>query len=369
MGEDFNDTYAGRSEETIREVLEGATKYMNRATRSLPCLTVADWLTRELPEPDRLCGAWLTTTTRALVTAPTGIGKTNFALALAGAVAAGADFLHWHTHRAARVLFVDGEMSRRQMKARLDDAVRRMGVSPDGLRVLSHEDVENFAPLNTPEGQSYVDNLIADLGEVDLVVFDNIMSLLTGDMKEEEHWAQTMPWIRSLTQRGIGQLWVHHTGHNQTRGYGSSTREWQLDTVLHLEAVKRGDTDVSFDLIFRKARERNPATRGDFADARVALLNDQWTSSVKVPASQGKTSPKAGKFFDALNAALVSSGEETSNGRRSTTMAAWCRVCEQHGLVDKEARPNSARSLFSKYRRELEKTGLIACEGDRVWSV
>jgi hypothetical protein len=35
-------------------------------------------------------------------------------------------------------------------------------------------------------------------------------------MKDEEPWQDTLPWIRSLTNRSIGQLWVHHTGHEET---------------------------------------------------------------------------------------------------------------------------------------------------------
>jgi hypothetical protein len=49
--------------------------------------------------------------------------------------------------------------------------------------------------------------------------------------------------------------------------YGTKTREWQMDTVIHLEKADRPDTDVSFKLTFRKARERTPETRSDFGGA------------------------------------------------------------------------------------------------------
>jgi hypothetical protein len=87
------------------------------------------------------------------------------------------------------------------------------------------------------------------------------MCLLAGDMKEAEPWAAVMPWVRSLTRRRIGQLWLHHTGHDESRSYGDKTKEWQRDTVMHMEAIERADADVSFALEFRKARERTPATR------------------------------------------------------------------------------------------------------------
>src|SRR4029077_1036537 len=126
------------------------------------------------------------------------------------------------------------------------DEVKRSGLRPQGLYTLSHDDVENFQPLNTEAGRNTIEAIIAQIGRVDLVIFDNIMSLIGGDMKEEESWRQTIPWQHSLTKRNIGQLWTHHTGHDETRSYGTKTREWQMDTFIFLERVEREDTDVSF---------------------------------------------------------------------------------------------------------------------------
>ena len=242
-----------------------------------PPLTLAEWKARDLPPPDYICGNWLSTTSRVLLVAPTGLGKTMFGVGLTMAIAGNRNFLHWKRRRPAKVLFIDGEMSNRLLRQRLLDEARRLGVAPETFYALSHEDVPNFAPLNTAQGQALVNAVIEKLGGVDLIEFDNTMSLIAGDHREEEGWRQTLPWVRSLTQRGIGQIWVHHTGHDESRTYGTKTREWQMDTVIHLERVKRGDTDVSFGLQFRKARERTPETQNEFKTARVALVNNKWT--------------------------------------------------------------------------------------------
>ncbi len=110
-------------------------------------------------------------------------------------------------------------------------------------------------------------------------------------MSDEEPWAQTMPFVRELTRRGIGQLWVHHSGHDKTRGFGTSTREWQMDTVIHLEEAKLEHSDLSFKLAFKKSREKTPATRADFEEAKIALLNDQWVHEVQASA-KAKASPR-----------------------------------------------------------------------------
>src|SRR5262249_50529181 len=98
------------------------------------------------------------------------------------------------------------EMSRRLLKERLAAEVARLGFMPDTFFALSHEDVDNMQPLNTPAGQQYIDGVIRDLGGVDAIIFDNVMALIAGDQKDEEGWRQTLPWVKSLTQRNIGHL-------------------------------------------------------------------------------------------------------------------------------------------------------------------
>jgi hypothetical protein len=301
-------------------------------------LAIEEWLARDLPSPDRLLGEWLTTTSRVLLNAPTGLGKTNLALALCAHIAAGVDFMHWRAHRMARVLFIDGEMSRRLLKRRAQDMVRRLGKNPAGLYLLSHEDVPNFQPLNTPGGQAFLAQLIERLGGLDLIGFDNVMSLIAGDQKDEEGWQRASPLVNSLTGQGIGQLWINHTGHDTTRGYGTKTREWKMDTVLHLTEEKRGDTDVSFRLEFHKARERTPETRRDFQDVTIALVEDQWTCGATAR-RRGKPSPLGIKFLEALHDAFAGGQSTTFQGWKAIKEDLWKAECIRRGLVDPEASP------------------------------
>lgn len=239
-------------------------------------LALPDWLDRDIPEPDFLLGAWLTTTSRVLIVGPTGLGKTMFGLAVALAMTSNVNFLHWISGRRCRVLYVDGEMSRRLMKRRLTDAARHAGTRPEFLTVLSKEDFDDMPPLNEPEGQKWMDNFLELNGPFDLAIFDNIQALLVGDMKDEEQWAKVLPWVRSLTRRAIGQIWFHHTGHDETKSYGSKAREWQMDTVILMERVETPGADLSFALKFTKARERTPENRQDFEPLTMSLQGDAW---------------------------------------------------------------------------------------------
>ncbi len=328
-------------------------------------LTIAEWLDRDLPAPDLIMGEWLTTTSRVLVNAPTGLGKTNFAMALAAHIAEGKDFLHWRGHRPCRVLFVDGEMSRRLLKRRAEDVVRRMGLKPAGLFLLSHEDVPNFQPLNTPAGMATIKAVIQQLEAVDLVVFDNIMSLIAGDQKDEEGWQQAQPLVNALTRAAVGQLWVHHTGIDKSRGYGTSTREWRMDTVAHLTEAKRADTDVSFTLEFHKARERTPETRRDFEPVTIALVDDQWEGSVAAE-KHGKPAPLEAKFLEALQDAFTAGETVLFQTWQAIKVDRWRAECARRGLIDL-AKPDSARTLLNRHRRGLIAHNLIACNEDLVW--
>ncbi len=334
----------------------------------LPPLTLNDWRARDLAPPEFIMGYWLTTTTRALLSAATGLGKTNFGLALGMRIAAGQDFLHWRAHRPARVLYLDGEMSRRLLKLRMLDEEKRVGASPESFFALSHEDVENFKPLNTIAGQAWMDAFIKKVGGIDLFIADNIMSLLVGDMKDPEPWQQTLPWSLSLTKREIGQIWIHHTGIDETRSYGDKTKEWQMDTTMHLDTVKREDTDVSFSLAFKKARERTPATRFDFQDVKIALVNDRWEYELTDARRPSAVGPTIAKALDALTNVIAGEQAVTlPGGRRSATRDDWQAECVRLGLIDPQAKPHSARTLFARFRRELVAANRIACEEDFSW--
>lgn len=60
-------------------------------TEELPelALTLEQWAVRDLPSPDYLLGEVLSTTSRVLLAADTGIGKTRFSIAIGMRAAAG----------------------------------------------------------------------------------------------------------------------------------------------------------------------------------------------------------------------------------------------------------------------------------------
>jgi hypothetical protein len=367
----------GLSQSVLETIIEDTEPYPAATAWIDPkTLSLAYWLERDLALPDFLLGELLSTTSRVLMVAPTGLGKTNLALAVALAIAEGCDFLHWRAHRPARVLYIDGEMPRRLMKQRLIDAVRRQGVAPDKLFILSREDHPDMPPLDTVAGQQYVDAVIELLGGADFVIFDNIQALMApGDDFGAASWQHTLSWVRDLSRRKLGQLWVHHTGHDETRGYGTKTREWQLDTVMLLEQIERINSDIAFNLKFTKARERTPDNRSDFEPTVISLANDKWTSERSDTVGGGKRgrgrpSKLEDIAFRALDDALVTAGSphphpKIPSGKLCVTRDLWWRYFQQTYVG--EADPKSVLRAFQMYAKKLQADGRIDSLDGFVW--
>ena len=232
----------------------------------------------------RRTGFWaivFTTTTRTQLAADTGLGKTMFGMAISFAMRLKHDFLAWKAHREASVLYIDGEMPLDLIKERIEIGAAWFGADPatidGGFHFLSREDVEQMPPLDTEDGARWLLGFIASLGKIDHVTLDNYAALCVMSLKEEDGEA-TLKILRSaLTSRRIGQLWLHHTGLDTSRGYGIKMREWRLDTSIVGERLDVPDTDVAMTLKFPKARRRKPETREQFEPINVMLSHGLWT--------------------------------------------------------------------------------------------
>ncbi|MGY0709364.1 AAA family ATPase [Azospirillum argentinense] len=360
-----------------KAVLFDATGSANPGNSAAPdpeSISARAWNERTIAPTEWLLGPFAKTT-RAMLSAPSGVGKTNFALALAAHLAAGLDFLHWTAHRPARVLYIDGEMPCELIQQRVRDAERRLGRPVEGLYVLAKDAEPDMPPLNTPEGQAFADRWIEAVSP-DFIVFDNVMSLLTGEMSDETGWQAIKPWIAALTNHRVGQLWVHHTGHDGSRPFGTSTRIWNFDASILLTPLK-GDDDVAFSLEFQKARRRTPDTRDDYGTITVALADDKWTASTAgsrtggAPVRGKPPSPTAQRYHDALlNAIASATGDDRRvgpGGVPAATNDAWKREAIRMGLIDKEP-DNRQRANFSKYRTQLVAAEWVAVDGETVWS-
>ena len=359
------------------ETIDEAGDYQKNSRR---CLTIKQWAGREAAEEDLILGGVFSTSTIIQFAAETGIGKTMLCIAIAFAMALGVPFLHWTPRRKARVLYIDGEMPVDLMKERILAACDWFSTEPDieGLFFLGREDFDDMPPLNTPEGHAWIDRIIKELGGVDFIIFDNIMSLTVGDLKEPDSWQAMRPKVKELQRRRMGQLWVHHVGHDRTRSYGDKTREWDIDATIIGERAETNGADVAIKLTFPKARRRRPTTVADFEPVTIELRDDEWSASVARP--KVRKPPKlsnAGRLaMGALEKALTYVGqnpdthEETGGVNRAVTVDQWRRYFYQiaaEGTDDPNR--NTVKSRWKRGQEDALGKGTVRQWDKWVWKV
>lgn len=350
-------------------------------------LDIKAWTERDIPPPDRLLGDLLTTTTRMFLVGRTGLGKTLIGMAMAYSIASGQNFLHWTCARPARVLYIDGEMPQELIQSRARDLMRRsdITVTPGNLLIFARDTMEefaskfpslgDFAPLNTEAGHIFLKNIIAVVGGIDVLILDNVMSLIEGDQKDEIPWSQTLPLVSYLTSKRIGQIWLDHTGHNTDRQYGSATKAWRFDAVglmKPLDEQQSGkEREVAFNLSFDhpgKSRRRTPENWQDFESCVVKLADDKWTSQPITESeyeTNTKVAPSRRVYYEALIVVV------RGNGR--ATLAEWETECLRRGLI--EAAPDGVENWqgrahryqpFRKAKSDLLAAKWIGIEGGVV---
>src|SRR5271165_7079220 len=120
-------------------------------------LLLSAWLNRKLPPRDYLLSNVFCTTSRWLIFGDTGVGKTLFAMSMAGAMASGSPFLAWDRQRQARIMYLDGEMPAETFKERMQLIADEFG---EDLTLFGYnrDDLgpEEMPPLNSPEGEAWL---------------------------------------------------------------------------------------------------------------------------------------------------------------------------------------------------------------------
>ena len=348
-------------------------------------LDVHTWAALDIPPEAKFLGDLITPTSRTFLIGRTGLGKTLIAYGMAAGMGSGQGFLHWRCDRASRWLIIDGEMSTPLIKARGVDLIRRAGPIPPGyLTIYSLDRAEEFArlipglgmlqPINTEAGQQFVLRLAAAL-DVEGIIFDNVMSLIGGDQKDEVPWSQTLPLVGELSRRKIAQVYLDHTGWVAERQYGSATKGWRMDaagvmTALPDDQRQRGEVafSLSFELPAGKARRRTLDNWSDFETVVIRLAEDRWScEATDKPGTIGKLSPVAQDWYTALLNAV-----SRSNTPGKTDRFLWYGEAVRVGLADPVGRndnPNERRAKqagFRKYMSLLRHRNLIGIDGEMV---
>jgi putative DNA primase/helicase len=222
--------------------------------RKVLVLSMQEVLAMEFTPREFLLEPWLETESLAMLHAARGVGKTRLMMAIAYAVANGQAFLNWNCGRAARVLYVDGEMPGRLLQKRL----QLLGPCCSELMLVSRDILlragTQLPDLAEPEGRAFLDKVIAE-DKSELVVLDSLSTLIRSGMENEaESWVPIQDWMMQHRFRGRSIVLVHHEG-KSGKPRGSSKREDVLDTIVRLQEEEDANGQAVMKLSFTKRRE------------------------------------------------------------------------------------------------------------------
>jgi 5S rRNA maturation endonuclease (ribonuclease M5) len=371
-GADISDWVASRNEPEKEALLNAIQDGIKKPSF---CLDIKDWVDRDIEPFDFLMGELFSTTSRAFLIAPTGLGKSIFSLDMLGAMSVGKSFLHWQGKRPAKTLYVDGEMAVGLAKVRIKGMVQRLGQMPS-FKYFNTEDASNiipdlnFEPIDTLEGQIFMDRFIDEHGPFDFIILDNLMSLISGSMIDEEPWRNVLPWIKSLTARKIGCLVIDHTGNDTSKLYGTTTKKWQFDTVMLLKENKGTGADIAFTAEFLKNRLRTPQNRDDYQEFSVQLIDDQWAGA-EAPKRSKKLPPRETNALKHLHNLMAEVGEKRFPMRDGPNVSCcdvelFRETLKIKGVTNSD-KPASERSQWSAIKNKLMAEQVIGIHEPWVW--
>ena len=230
-------------------------------------ISQAELSEQDIPPRKFLLGRWMPLDSFGMLVAPRGIGKSWFCMFLAHAIASGRNqFLGWDINQKFPVLYVDGEMSKADIKDRFDNICE---YKLDNLHLLCSEMLyQDGRPLclDDKDDQEAIEEALSylqDKGQKpQLIVLDNLSTLRRGiNENDNSEASDLLDWLVKLRHLGYTVLVVHHSGKNGTPR-GASILEVPMDFILELKKPETqafkpvGETHFNFK--FTKVRAKLP---------------------------------------------------------------------------------------------------------------
>lgn len=171
-------------------------------------------------------------------------GKSLLVLDMLARACAGESTLGRPAAPPLRVLYIDGENTRRDLRRRLHD----LGAAPEALASLIYLSFPPLAPLDTAKGAAQLHELVLQ-HRPDLVVIDTISRFIEGPENDADTWIKVYRHtLLPLKGQQVGVLRLDHTGKDAERGERGSS-------------AKTGDVDASWSLTYDTARQTRTLTR------------------------------------------------------------------------------------------------------------
>lgn len=344
-------------DQTTKESGRPASRPSRKPTSNGPRIrSVGDLLADDTIKPrQQLCGPWLLERGFTMVFAPTGVGKSWFAMGVAASVASGGTFGHWSAPEPRRVLYIDGEMDPSDVKSRfqaiLDAAI---GGTPELIR----SNVFLYSRHDQPEGDTsfpdfgspnHTDRILDRIRQVrpDLVVLDNLSTLATvDDDNAADAWDDFLKLLQRIRGLGAAVLVVHHANKGGTEYRGSSKIPVMFDALVRLQtnAAAHDVEGAAFVLDFTKTRMQTEDARKSFT---VTFANNVWHWDTLVD-------PDVHKLVQLITSGEYKTQQEAGAALgmdKVATSRALTKACAA-GIVTRDAVSRALKSAREEARHE-----------------
>lgn len=181
-----------------------------------------------------------------------GLGKTNFALGLAGCFAQGKGLLDFRATRECRVLYVDGELPLFQLRERVSSFCD----SPN-VFLVNPEDITPAESINILSDRHWAKVIqCVEAHKIDVLFLDSLSTVTRMRTNEEDDQIELQSKLNILRNRyHLCVITLHHTG-KQGFQRGLSRNDDALDVQMMLQKVagwEPGD-GLKFEMTYEKIR-------------------------------------------------------------------------------------------------------------------
>jgi hypothetical protein len=270
------------------------TRHADRPT--LRTVNASDWLDTEPAKSDPILGDTFDRGDKVAVIGLSKLRKSFLVLQLAMHVAAGMDFLAWKVGKPRRVLLVQMEVKEAHFHRRVKRMAENISISRDDLR-------ENLLIVNGRGQEVTLEDIgiLADEFRPDLIIFDPLYKLVTGDENSAQDMKPILAEFDRLAERsGAAVLYVHHDPKGQAgdrnirdRGAGSSVIGRDYDCCITMTAHRDDPQAVVIETLLRNYKSQDSFAIG-WCEG-----NFRTASLPAVPARSGRgTNPASAKPAD-----------------------------------------------------------------------
>jgi len=182
-----------------------------------------------------------------LIYAASGLGKSFFTLGMAVAIASGTEFIGYEAPKPLRVKYIDGEMSKYDLMARLEASIGGRTTDKSFMCTLENNLLLSNRELSKPEDgvffdiatKEHITEIVLELlqEEVKVAIFDNFSTLALGieDENSAGSFNVTLELILALKAVDILPILVHHSNKNGTNYRGTTKIEAVFSNIIGLQ--------------------------------------------------------------------------------------------------------------------------------------